>query len=57
MPGTMAIHHGDCIDVAGTVIGYDGDKPVVTPYDRCFLVMPVQFRKRGGRAVSLAKQR
>jgi predicted deacylase len=46
--------NGDCIDKAGTVIGYDGKKPIVTPYNQCFLVMPVQFRKRGGRAVSLA---
>lgn len=47
--------NGDCIDKTGTVIGYDGDTPVATPYDQCYLVMPVQFRKRGGRAVSLAK--
>ena len=47
--------NGDCIDKAGSVIGYDGDMPVVTPYDECYLVMPVQFRKRGGRAVSLAR--
>lgn len=46
--------NGDCIEKAGTTIGYDGGTPVVTPYDHCYLVMPVQFRKRGGRAVSLA---
>lgn len=30
----------ECIEKAGTVIGYDNGQPITTPYDRCVLVMP-----------------
>jgi predicted deacylase len=30
----------ECIAHAGTQIGKDNDKPIVTPYDNCVLVMP-----------------
>jgi len=30
----------ECITHAGTQIGKDNDKPIVTPYDNCVLVMP-----------------
>lgn len=30
----------ECIAHAGTQIGQDNDKPIVTPYDNCVLVMP-----------------
>ena len=34
-------YHGyEVIAKAGTVIAHDGEKPVVTPYDDCVLVMP-----------------
>lgn len=31
---------GEVIEKAGTVIAVDGSEPIVTPYDRCVLVMP-----------------
>jgi hypothetical protein len=34
----------ETIPRAGTVIGYDGDVPVATPYDDCVLVMPAPRR-------------
>ena len=30
----------ECIEKAGTVIGYDNGQPIKTPYDNCVLVMP-----------------
>ncbi|HLU03510.1 MAG TPA: succinylglutamate desuccinylase/aspartoacylase family protein [Advenella sp.] len=30
----------ECIARAGTQIGQDGDKPIITPYDNCVLIMP-----------------
>ncbi|MGI9492725.1 MAG: succinylglutamate desuccinylase, partial [Geminicoccaceae bacterium] len=30
----------DILQKAGTIIGHDGDQPVVTPYDDCVLIMP-----------------
>jgi len=39
----------------GTLIGYDGDKPVVTPYDDCVLIMPSRRLTRGSTAVRLGK--
>ena len=38
---------------AGTAIAVDGDRPIVTPYDRCVLVMPSQRLVRGQTAVRL----
>jgi predicted deacylase len=39
----------------GTLIGYDGDKPVVTPYDDCVLIMPSRRLVRGSTAVRLGR--
>lgn len=43
------------IPKAGTVIGHDGDEPVVTPYDRCVLIMPSHRLAPGQTAVRLAR--
>ena len=40
---------------AGTVIGYDGDKPVATPYDDCVLIMPSRRLRRGESAVRFGR--
>ena len=40
---------------AGTPIGTDGDKPVVTPYDNCVLIMPSRRLSRGQTAVRLGR--
>jgi predicted deacylase len=39
----------------GTLIGYDGDKPVLTPYDDCVLIMPSRRLTRGSTAVRLGR--
>ncbi|WP_206378303.1 succinylglutamate desuccinylase/aspartoacylase domain-containing protein [Sneathiella limimaris] len=41
----------EVIHSKGTVIGYDGDKPVTTPYDKAVLVMPSLNIKKGHSAV------
>ena len=41
------------IEKAGTVLAYDGDEPVVTPYDNCVLIMPSKRLGPGGSAVRL----
>lgn len=40
---------------AGTLIGHDGDRPVVTPYDECVLLMPSRRLWRGQTAVRLGR--
>lgn len=40
---------------AGTVIGYDGEHEVRTPYDRCVLIMPSLRRRKGESAVRLGR--
>jgi predicted deacylase len=40
---------------AGTPIAVDGDRPVVTPYDRCVLVMPSRRLNPGRTAVRLGR--
>jgi len=40
---------------AGTIIGYDGDEPVRTPFDDCVLIMPSLRRRRGESAVRLGR--
>lgn len=45
----------ETIAKAGTVLGYDGDNPVVTPHDDCVLIMPSRRLNRGGTAVRLAR--
>ncbi len=39
----------------GTLIGYDGDKQVLTPYDDCVLIMPSRRLTRGTTAVRLGR--
>jgi len=45
----------EIIPTAGTVIGADGDRPVVTPYDNCVLIMPSRRLTRGQTAVRLGR--
>ncbi len=47
----------EVIERAGAVIGYDGDKPVRTPYDDCVLIMPTQrtVGHKGTSAVRLGR--
>jgi predicted deacylase len=45
----------EVIPDAGTVIAYDGDRPIKTPYDHCVLVMPSFYLKRGSTAVRLGR--
>ena len=47
----------EIIKDAGTVIGYDGDREVKTPYDECILIMPVATAraKAGQTAVRLGR--
>ena len=40
---------------AGTVIGYDDETPVVTPYDDCVLIMPSRQLDKGATAVRLGR--
>jgi predicted deacylase len=39
----------------GTLIGYDGDRQVLTPYDDCVLIMPSRRLTRGSTAVRLGR--
>src|SRR3546814_10987198 len=41
----------EVIPKAGTVIAYDGDAPVTTPYDDCVLIMPSRRLNPGASAV------
>ena len=45
----------EVIEKAGTVIGYDGDTAVATPYDDCVLVMPSHRASRGATAVRFGR--
>ena len=45
----------ETIAKAGTVLGYDGDDPVVTPHDDCVLIMPSRRLNKGATAVRLAR--
>ncbi len=40
---------------AGTLIGYDGDRPVRTPYDNCYLILPARLAGPGQTAVRLGR--
>lgn len=40
---------------AGTLIGHDGDVPIVTPYDDCVLIMPSKRLWKGQTAVRLGR--
>jgi predicted deacylase len=39
----------------GTLIGHDGDKPVLTPYEECVLIMPSRRLMQGSTAVRLGR--
>ncbi|MEQ8356354.1 MAG: M14 family metallopeptidase [Kiloniellaceae bacterium] len=45
----------EVIPKAGSVIAYDGDKPVTTPYDDCVLIMPSRRLNPGASAVRLGR--
>jgi predicted deacylase len=45
----------EVIPETGTVIGYDGDKAVKTPFDDCVLVMPSRRLKKGESAVRFGR--
>jgi predicted deacylase len=45
----------EVIPQAGTVIGYDGTRPIRTPYDDCVLIMPSQRLAPGLTAVRLGR--
>ncbi len=45
-------YHGmEVIPKSGTVIAWDGDKAIATPYDNCVLIMPSRRLKKGESAV------
>ena len=46
----------EVIAEAGTVIGWDGDEEIRTPYDDCVLVMPSRRLRKGESAVRLGRQ-
>ncbi len=45
----------ELIENAGTVIGWDGDDEVRTPYDNCVLIMPNRLKSKGHSAVRFGK--
>ncbi|MEM9782935.1 MAG: succinylglutamate desuccinylase/aspartoacylase family protein [Pseudomonadota bacterium] len=53
---TAAYTGGEVIAAAGTVIGHDGERPIVTPVDDCMLVMPSKRLWPGQTAVRLAER-
>lgn len=46
---------GEVIERAGTIVGWDGEREVRTPYDNCVLVMPGKTLQRGHTAVRLGR--
>jgi predicted deacylase len=46
---------GEVLAERGTLIGFDGDVPVVTPHDDCMLIMPTRRPWKGMTAVRLAR--
>ena len=45
----------EVIEKVGTVIGYDGESEVTTPYDSCVLIMPSLRQTPGASAVRFGK--
>jgi predicted deacylase len=45
----------EVIEQAGTLIGYDGDEEVRTPYDNCVLIMPSRRLRKGESAVRFGR--
>jgi predicted deacylase len=54
---TQAYNGLDVIDRQGTVIAYDGSRPIATPYDFCVLILPSRGLSRGQTAVRLGRFR
>jgi predicted deacylase len=52
----LSLRGGEILREAGTLIGYDGDEPVVTPHDDCVVIMPSQRLWAGLTAVRLGRQ-
>jgi len=52
---SRAVRGLDVISKAGTVIAFDGDQPVATPYDNCVLIMPSKRLARGLTAVRFGR--
>ncbi len=46
----------DVIATQGTILGFDGGDPILTPYDNCVLIMPTPGAVKGQTAIRLAKQ-
>lgn len=46
---------GEILQRQGTLIGMDGGRPIVSPYDNCFLVMPSKRLLKGKTAVRLGR--
>lgn len=45
----------EIIEKAGTIIAYDGARPITTPYDNCVLIMPTRNLRPGLTAVRLGR--
>lgn len=45
----------EVIDKQGTLLGWDGDEEVYTPYDNCVLIMPSKRLQKGHTAVRLGR--
>ena len=45
----------EVIPEAGSIIAYDGETPVTTPYDDCVLIMPSRRLNPGASAVRLGR--
>ncbi|MDH3667183.1 MAG: succinylglutamate desuccinylase/aspartoacylase family protein [Paracoccaceae bacterium] len=54
---TQPFTGGEIIAEKGTLLGHDGERPVVSPHDDCMLVMPSKRLWRGQTAVRLARRR
>jgi len=46
----------ECIKKAGTILGWDGDVEVRTPYDNCIMIMPSRRLYKGQTAVRLGRK-
>lgn len=53
---TEAFCGGEIVAKKGTLLGHDGDRPIVTPQDDIMLVMPTKRLWRGQTAVRLAQR-
>ncbi len=52
---SQAWHSLQVVPDAGTVLGFDGDDPIKTPYDACVLIMPTREPHVGNTAVRLGR--